>query len=135
MQPMPHPGMPVPPPMPRPSQELQRDAAAAMAARRELGPDFDEQIAAGLAERMEQLAYHRGVELQEQHRASRVEEAAERSTRTQRFALGIVSLGAGIPITAISGGLVDPPLVGVLISWGGIVAVNVVHALSGRRRR
>ncbi|GAB3738673.1 hypothetical protein GCM10028864_00860 [Microlunatus parietis] len=120
--------------MPRPSQEVQRDAAAAMAARHELGPEFDEQIAAGLAERMEQLAYHRGVELQEQHRTARAEEAAERSTRTQRFALGIVSLGAGIPITAIST-LVDPPIVGILISWGGIVAVNVVHALSGRRRR
>ncbi|MFC7622593.1 hypothetical protein [Microlunatus sp. GCM10028923] len=139
MQPMPHhPGLPGQhpmPPAPRPSVELQRDAAAAMAARRELGPDFDDQIAAGLAERMEQLAYHRGVELQEQHRASRVEEAAERSTRTQRFALGIVSLGAGIPITAISAGMVDPPLIGVLVSWGGIVAVNVVHALGGRRRR
>lgn len=118
-----------------PHPETRRDVEAALAARRELGPEFDDQIAAGLAERVEFLARQRSVELQSQQQLERAEEAAERSTRTQRFVLGIVSLGTGIPITAIAGAMVDPPLIGILVSWGGIVAVNVAHALGGRRRR
>lgn len=117
-----------------PHPETRRDVEAALGARRELGPEFDDQIAAGLAERIEVLAHQRSLELQSQQQFERSEEAIERSTRTQRFVLGIVSLGAGIPITAISTAMVDPPLIGMLVSWGGIVAVNVAHALGGRRR-
>jgi len=117
-----------------PHPETRREVDAALAARRELGPEFDDHIAAGLAERVEQLAYHRSVELQQQHKLANAEVDAERSIRNQRFALGIVSLGAGIPITAIGAGLIDPPLIGALVSWGGIIAINVVHALGGRRR-
>ena len=36
-----------------PSYEARREAAAAMGARRELGPEYEAQIAAGLAERVE----------------------------------------------------------------------------------
>lgn len=118
-----------------PHPETRRDIEAALAARRELGPEFDDQIAAGLAERIEILAQQRSVELRSQQQAERSEESVERTIRTQQFVLGIVSLGTGIPITAISGAMVDPPMLGILISWGGIVAVNVAHALSGRRRR
>ena len=46
--------------------------------------------------------------------------------------LGIVSLGVGIPISAISAGIADLP--GLLVAWGGIAAVNVAHALQSRRR-
>ena len=48
--------------------------------------------------------------------------------------IGIVSLGTGIPITAIAGGVGDG-LAGVVVAWLGIVGVNVAHALSNRRRR
>ena len=58
----------------------------------------------------------------------------EHAARKQSFVLGIVSLGAGIPITAISGTLVDPGLVGVAVSWAGIVGVNVVFGWRHRRR-
>ncbi len=117
-----------------PHPETRRDIEAALAARRELGPEFDDQIAAGLAERIEILAQQRSLELRSQQQVERSEESVERTTRTQQFVLGIVSLGTGIPITAISGAMVDPPMLGILISWGGIVAVNVAHALSSRRR-
>jgi hypothetical protein len=118
-----------------PHSETRRDVEAALAARRELGSEFDEQIAAGLADRVEQLAQQRSVELRRQGQVESHAEAAERTSRTQRFVLGIVSLGAGVPITAIGASYVDPPLLGVLISWGGIVAINAVHALGGRRGR
>ena len=49
--------------------------------------------------------------------------------------LGIISLGVGIPITAISAGTVEPSIVGVLVSWAGIVGVNVAAALRQPRKR
>ncbi len=48
--------------------------------------------------------------------------------------LGIISLGVGIPITAISANVVEPGIVGVLVAWAGIVGVNVAAAIRGRRR-
>jgi len=51
------------------------------------------------------------------------------------MALGIVSLGTGIPITAIAGSVAEPGLAGIIAAWAGIVGVNVAHALQGRRDR
>src|SRR5215207_8918249 len=39
----------------QPSEETTRDAQAALAARMELGPEYSEHVAAGLAERVEEL--------------------------------------------------------------------------------
>lgn len=58
----------------------------------------------------------------------------EKQSSTQSFVLGIVSLGTGVPITAIAATNVEPGLLGVAIAWAGIVGVNVAHRL-GRRRR
>ena len=44
-------------------EETRRDIEAALAARRELGPEYHDSIAAGLAERVEQLAAIRMAEL------------------------------------------------------------------------
>ena len=41
----------------------------------------------------------------------------------------------GFPITGITATEVEPGLVGIAVSWAGIVAVNVVYAISNRRRR
>lgn len=116
-------------------EELRRDAEAALAARLELGQEFEAPIAAGLAERVELLAAHRTAELRRQAELDRADAGAEKTALRQRFVLGIVSLGAGIPITAISATNVDPGLLGVAVSWAGIVGVNAVHALAGRPRR
>jgi hypothetical protein len=117
------------------SPELRRETEAAIAARRELGPEYEDAVAAGLADRVEQLVAYRTAELRAQAGQQTLESEAEKSRRTQRFALGIVSLGAGIPITAIAATNVEPGLIGVLISWAGIVGVNVAAALGDRRRR
>lgn len=58
----------------------------------------------------------------------------EKQASNQSFVLGIVSLGTGIPITAIAATNVEPGLLGVAIAWAGIVGVNLAHRL-GRRRR
>lgn len=115
--------------------ELRREAEAALAARLELGQEFEAPIAAGLADRVEQLAAHRTAELRRQTEVDRGDAGAEKTAQRQRFVLGIVSVGAGIPITAISGSVVEPGLLGLGVAWAGIVGVNAVHALAGRPRR
>jgi len=116
-------------------EETRRDIEAALAARRELGPEYNDPIAAGLAERVEQLAAFRMAELQHQSQARDQQAKAEQTARGQRLALGIVSLVMGVPITGISASYVDPSLLGVLVSWAGIVGVNVAADLNSRRRR
>ncbi len=115
-------------------QELRREAGAALEARRELGPEYDDAIAAGLADKMEQLVAYRTAELRAQTDRQAVEHDGERMRRNQRFTLGIVSLGMGVPITAIAALNVDPAGLGVLIAWAGIVGVNIAAAWNGRRR-
>lgn len=116
------------------SYETRRDAEAALAAREELGPEYSEHIAAGLADRVEQLAAVRTAELRHAADNEQRGSSLEKTAQTQRFVLGLVSVVAGIPITAISGSVVEPGLIGLIVAWTGIVGVNVAHALAGRRR-
>jgi hypothetical protein len=116
------------------NDETRREVEAALGARRELGFEYEEAIAAGLLDRVNQLALMRASEIRRE--AERVNEvaAAERSSRTQRFVLGIVSLGVGVPITAITAATVHPGILGVAVAWAGIVGVNVAAAINSRRR-
>jgi hypothetical protein len=118
-----------------PSAESRREAEAALAARRELGLEYEEQIAAGLAERVEQVAWYREAETRHKTQIELEEIKDERRARGQQLALSIVSLGTGVPITAIAAINVEPGLLGVMAVWGGIVGVNAVFALSGLRSR
>src|SRR4249920_398869 len=119
----------------KPSEELRRDSEAALAARMELGPEYNEYVAAGLAERVEELAAAHAAELRQQAELADREEAAERSGRARQTALAIVSVVMGIPITGIAATQIDPSVVGVAVSWAGIVGVNWVHARALRRRK
>ena len=116
-------------------RDLRREAEAAVEARRELGPEYDDAIAAGLADKVEQLVAYRTTELRTRSERDAEQIGDERLRRNQRFALGIVSLGAGVPITAIAAINVDPGALGVMIAWAGIVGVNLAAAWNGRRRR
>jgi hypothetical protein len=119
----------------RPSEETTRDAEAALAARMELGPEYTEHVAAGLAERVEQLAAIRAGELRHEAEVANSTTQDEKSGRTRQFVLGIISLGVGVPITAISATNTEPGILGVAISWAGIVGVNAVHAWSNRPKK
>lgn len=114
-------------------RELRREAEAAVEARRDLGPEYDDAIAAGLADKIEQLVAYRTAELRSESGQHRHQSEAEQTRRTQRFVLGLVSLAAGVPITAIASLNVDPGGLGVLIAWAGIVGVNVAAAWNGRQ--
>jgi hypothetical protein len=116
------------------NEETRRDVEAALAARRELGIEYEEAIAAGLLDRVNQLALMRASEMRRE--AEKVDQMAEleKTSRTHRFVLGIISLGVGVPITAISATNVEPGLLGVAVSWAGIVGVNIAAAINSRRR-
>jgi hypothetical protein len=115
--------------------ELRRDVEAAVAARRELGVEYEESIAAGLAERIDELVAIRLADSRADVSERQLDREDERSSRTQRFVLGIISLGAGIPVTAIAATNTEPGLFGVAVSWAGIVGVNLAAAWGARRRR
>jgi hypothetical protein len=117
------------------SEELRRDAEATLAARMELGPEYNEYVAAGLAERVEEIAEARAAELRQQALEASRAQAADQSGRGRQFALAIVSMVMGIPITAITASEVDPSIIGVAVSWAGIVGVNWIHARSLRKRK
>ena len=110
------------------------DVAAAWEARKELGPEYEEHIAAGLADRVEELVAYRTAELRHQSETTATDRELDRTALRQRFVLGIVSLGVGVPITAISATNVEPGLLGVAVAWAGIVGVNLAHRIGGRRR-
>ena len=59
----------------------------------------------------------------------------DQTAGSHQFVLAIVSLGTGIPITAIAAETVQPGLLGLAIAWAGIIGVNMTHSLARRRRR
>jgi hypothetical protein len=102
------------------STDPRSELEATLAARRELGPDHDEELISGFLERLE-------------HRVGdRRPGAPKRSDATvsqgMRFTLTLVSLVVGIPITAIA--LTQSGLAALAIAWAGIVLVNLVFARS-----
>jgi hypothetical protein len=119
----------------KPSEELRRDAEAALAARMELGPEYTEYVAASLAERVEDLAEVRAAELRQQAEEANRAQAVEQTGRGRQLALAIVSMVMGIPITAISASEVDPSIIGIAVSWAGIVGVNWIYARTPRKRK
>ena len=113
-----------------PEDELERrDYEALLATRGELGPDYEAALVDSFAERMEKEIQRRVAS------SSGVRSVRDRSAESagkRQLALGIVSLGAGIPISAISAAMADLP--GLMVAWTGVAVVNVAHALQSRSR-
>ncbi|MDN3355431.1 hypothetical protein [Actinomadura sp. DC4] len=105
------------------TSELPRDdITASLAARRELGPDYDAAFVDAVAERLQQAAATRRPIIAEQ----------EKGERALAVTVVCVSLGVSIPVSAIAA--VQAGLAGLLVVWMGLVAINVAFALRPRRR-
>ena len=109
------------------------DIEAALATRRELGARYDAELVDGFAERIERAVERRvadQVALQ-QRRASE-----ESGGRVRQFALGVISLAVGVPVTIVPMVATDNGLPAVVVAWLGIAAVNAAHAsaVNGRRQ-
>jgi len=100
-----------------PQERISRDDVSSLIeARRELGEDMEPAVIDAFLDRVEAAAEERGA----QRRPARPQPWND--GRGEQLALSIVSLGTGIPITAIAaeqGGIV-----GMLVVWAGIVGVN-----------
>jgi hypothetical protein len=116
--------------MPEDTGPTRDDLTAAVGARRELGPEYEDAVLDSFL-----------AKLDRQMQARVDATAAERSRdttpaqgeRDPGLTLGIVSVIAGIPVTAITTGTEE--LAALIVAWGGIAAVNVAHAWGRRRRR
>lgn len=112
------------------------DLAAALQARRELGPDYDAAFAESLAERIDQtmaarLAAYRGAApAPAPVPAAAHERANAAGERKVTITIACVSLGVSIPLSGIAAGMHS--LAALMIIWTGIVMVNLTNAL--RRR-
>ncbi len=110
------------------------DIEAALATRRELGARYDAEFVDGFAERIERAVERRvadQVAVQQRHTS----DAA--GGRVRQFALGVISLGVGVPVTIVPMVATDGGLPAVVVAWIGIVGVNAAHAaaVNGYRRR
>ena len=107
--------------------DMPRDEAeAALAARQELGRDYEPAIVDSFVDRLDKAIDARVAEHVERA-GSRPAPKPDRSG----LALAVVSMGCGIPLTAIAGRIADLP--GMLIAWIGIVLVNIAYAMQSRR--
>ena len=100
------------------------DVSSLVGARRELGDEMEPAVIEAFLDRVEAAAAVRGAEKRRPE-----PQPWQGDGRGEQLALSIISLGTGIPITAIAaeqGGVV-----GMLVVWAGIVGVNFSFA---RRR-
>ncbi|MDF5757894.1 hypothetical protein P3X83_35320 [Spongiactinospora sp. TRM90649] len=104
---------------------------AAVAARRDLGPDYEDAIVEGFLEKVDSRIEQRVAQEMAARNLPRPPGQA-RANDNQGLALAIVSLifGTGTSTVAIAN---DAPIEMMLLIWLGIVAVNVAFVLSRRR--
>lgn len=103
------------------------DVEALLETRRELGPAYERELVESFTQRVEQAIAQRQVDVVAERKLERRDR--QRALSRQRT-LAIVSLGTGIPITAIAGSFGEVP--GIVAAWIGIVGVNAVHAWQNR---
>lgn len=117
-----------------------QDIAAAVGARQHLGAEYDDVIAASLADRIEKEIDARvSAQLMRNGVGPGYQVPPQQDARRQHSrdggttGLGIVSVIMGIPITAIVAGDMHS-ITGIAVAWAGIALVNIAHAW-GRQHR
>jgi hypothetical protein len=104
------------------ASELPReDLAASLAARRELGPDYDAAFVDAVAERIERASATRRPIVAEN----------EKGERAVAVTVACVSLAVSIPVSAIAA--IQTGLAGLTVVWLAIAVINVAFALRPRR--
>ncbi|GAA2829307.1 hypothetical protein [Kribbella solani] len=117
------------------TDEVRKDLRAAVAARQELGPEYEDEIIDSFLAKLDQRDVHRRAGLLPEAMPDRpdqpVRRPMSRETDPGGLALAIVSIVAAIPITAISASMMGK--FGVLICWAGLVGINYARAIARRR--
>ncbi|NIK59363.1 hypothetical protein [Kribbella shirazensis] len=115
------------------TDEVRKDLRAAVAARQELGPEYEDAIIDSFLEKLDaREAQRHGQDLEFRRRDQMLEAAGlkRRETDPGGLALAIVSIVAAIPITAIAADMIGP--FGVLIAWAGLVGINFARTIARR---
>ncbi|NUP23385.1 MAG: hypothetical protein HOZ81_46495, partial [Streptomyces sp.] len=116
--------------------ELKKELNATLEARRELGDEYESALVDSFMEKVDQRidgAVERRMrrQLAEQQmvvaRGSRTPKPTDSDSFGERFGFGIVTLIVAVPLSGIGGGVAG--LSGLLVTWVGIVGVNVVQAV------
>ena len=113
--------------------ELKKELNASLQARRELGEEYESALVDSFMEKVDQRI-DGAVERRMRRQMAEQQMVAARGSRSprptdsfgERFGFAIVSLVLAIPLSGIGAGLADLP--GLLVTWVGIVGVNVVQA-------
>ncbi|MEU6431394.1 hypothetical protein ABZ860_36325 [Microbispora sp. NPDC046973] len=129
-QPPPATGRPVPPPPAAPS--TREDLRAVMAARRDLGPEYEDALVDSFLDKLDvEIAARIRNEVAAQLRHQPPGPPGKQKDSAVGVAMG--SLALGIPLTGIAVANAGGP--GLLLAWGGIIAVNFAYAISRRSQR
>ncbi|MFC9688987.1 hypothetical protein ACFTSF_10640 [Kribbella sp. NPDC056951] len=110
------------------TDDVRKDLRAAVAARQELGPEYEAEIIEGFLERLDA---QRRATLPEPVHAPQPPAHPSRERDPGGLALAIISIVAAIPITAIAADMIGP--FGVVVSWAGLVGINLARSVSRRR--
>ncbi|GAA0394446.1 hypothetical protein GCM10009530_52390 [Microbispora corallina] len=115
---------------PRTSPSTREDLRAVIAARRDLGPDYEDALVDSFLDKLD-------VEIAARVRGEVAAHLQQQGPRPPRkdaaVAVALGSLGIGVPLTAIAAGTAHGA--GMLLAWCGIVGVNLAYALSRRNSR
>jgi hypothetical protein len=114
------------------TDETRNDLRAAVAARQELGPDYEPEIIDSFLEKLEARIAARDAAPTKQSAQYPAEQPPPRQVPGNNdpggLALAIVSVAAGIPITAIAA--TQEGLLAIFICWGGLVGINLARSVS-----
>ncbi|MDA2808470.1 hypothetical protein [Nocardiopsis suaedae] len=115
-----------------PPRAARDEVAAALQTSRELGPEYDEAVAASLAEKLDTA-----IEARVREHVAAAQLTSRRLTpqeqwKSPRLIMGIITMGAAIPLTAISAGMMGSD--GVALAWIGLIILYFVSVIGLGRR-
>lgn len=116
--------------------ELEAELRATVAARRELGEEYDAALAKSFLEKLDREVDAR-VQAALSVRGTRGGSAAAGSRPHDGTGLAVASLVLGIPVSAVVASNLHgvDSLVGVVVAWAAIATINVSHAIGRRPTR
>jgi hypothetical protein len=119
------------------SRSTREDLKATLAARRDLGPDYEDALVESFLDKLDtEITARVRNEVANSARYGGPGLRAAKEDRDRSVGVALGSLGIGVPLTAIAGGLTSHAGgAGILVAWAGIVAVNIAYAIGRRRRR
>ncbi|KNB54367.1 hypothetical protein [Streptomyces caatingaensis] len=119
-------------------RDLEKELDATLQTRKELGAEYEAELVDAFLEKVERKVDDavdrrmRRLAAEQQMSAARggsPGRGGEFGTFGERFGFAIVSLVLAIPLSAIGAGYAG--LLGLVVSWAGIVGVNVAHVTRG----